>query len=92
MPQLRRRPRPEASEEQRARSLELPNPLQPGALWSRVCTFGLGRCPPRIEFGSYSLTKVIDAAGAPLEPHHSEFVTYMGDVPIFMWTGFEDDV
>ena len=70
---------------------ELPNPVQPGALWKRGCKFGLGRCHPRIEFGSYTLTKVIDAAGAPLEPYHSEFVAYMGELPIFLWTGFKDD-
>lgn len=63
---------------------------QPGALWNRSCKWGVGRAAC-LEFGSYTLTKVIDAAGAPLEPNHSEFVDYMGDVPIFCWTGFEDE-
>ena len=36
---------------------------------------------------STKLTKVLDASGAPVQPHFDEFVSYMGDVPIFLWTG-----
>jgi len=59
---------------------------EPGAQWKRTCYWGIGACK-WFEMGSYDLTKVIDADGQPFEPHYSEFLEYMGDVPIMMTTG-----
>mmetsp|Transcript_74251 Transcript_74251/g.194729 ORF Transcript_74251/g.194729 Transcript_74251/m.194729 type:complete len:378 (+) Transcript_74251:66-1199(+) len=59
---------------------------EPGAQWKRTCYWGIGACK-WFEMGSYDLTKVIDADGQPFEPHYSEFLEYMGEVPIMMMTG-----
>jgi len=62
----------------------------PGSLYKRPCYWGYGRCK-FVEVGTYTLTKVIDAEGQPLEPYHSEFLEYMGDTKVYMWTGFTDE-
>jgi len=61
-----------------------------GALWRRGIKWGIGTCHC-FEFGSYQLTKVMDADGQPLEPYYSEFLDYMGDVPLFVWTGYKNE-
>lgn len=60
---------------------------QPGSLWKRPCWWGVGVCN-FLEFGSYDLVKIIDEHGEPLEPGHSEFISYMKDIPLYVWSGF----
>merc|ERR1719433_2070499 len=62
---------------------EIPEKL---SSWRRGISWGIGSCS-FISAGSYSLTKIIDADGAPLEPNWSKFLKYMGDTPLFLWTG-----
>jgi len=50
----------------------------------------MGRCAC-FSLGSYELVKIIDAVGRPLEPHYSEFLAYMGGVPLRFWAGFADE-
>lgn len=63
---------------------------EPGSRWKRGIWWGLGTCTP-LEFGSYTLTKVMKGNGEPNEPYYSEFLEYMGDVPLFAWSGFVDE-
>lgn len=60
---------------------------EPGTLWHRGIKWGPGGCRC-VDFGSYQLTKVLDADGAPLEPYHSEFLEYMGAHELYVWTGY----
>lgn len=65
---------------------------QRGSKWYRGIYGGpswLGGCKC-ISIGSYELTKIVDGSGQPLEPYYSEFVKYMGDVPIRFWLGQAD--
>lgn len=61
----------------------------PGAMWYRG-TYGgpswLGGCKC-LSMGGYMLAKVIDSNGQPLEPYYSEFLQYMGQAPLLLWTG-----
>jgi len=66
-----------------------PSPLGEGSVWHRGIKIGCCNADC-IPFGSYSLVKVIDAEGKPLEPHHAEFIEYMGDVQLFTWSGFAE--
>mmetsp|Transcript_1504 Transcript_1504/g.4249 ORF Transcript_1504/g.4249 Transcript_1504/m.4249 type:complete len:407 (-) Transcript_1504:82-1302(-) len=71
---------------------EEPSGVEPGAVWHRGIYGGpplLGRCKC-VSIGSYSLTKIIDAKGEPLEPYFSEWVEYMGDIPLNFWGGITD--
>lgn len=65
----------------------------PGSLWHRGIYLRnpvLGRCA--CEFGvSYTLTKIIDNEGDPIEPYFSEWVEYMGEVPLALWGKITDD-
>lgn len=61
-----------------------------GSRYKRGIWWGLGSFTP-IEFGSYTLTKVMKGNGEPNEPYYSEFVEYMGDVRLFTWSGFVDE-
>lgn len=68
---------------------EIPDEAQLGSKWYRGIYFGfewMGRCKV-VSGGSYELTKILDASGEPLEPYYSEFLAYMGSVPLLMWTG-----
>jgi len=58
--------------------------------WKRTCYWGMAGCNC-LEFGSYDLTKIMDSNGERIQPHHQDFLDYMGDVPIFMWAGFKDE-
>ena len=40
-----------------------------------------------IPFGGYTLLKVLDGEGNPVQPAYDEFIQYMGDVPIWTWAG-----
>jgi len=35
----------------------------------------------------YNLTKVIDGDGKPLEPYHSQYLAFMNDRPLIIWSG-----
>lgn len=59
---------------------------QSGSFWKQSCWWGLGACR-FFRFGSYHLVKILDGQGAPLEPGYQDFITYMGDVPLFVWSG-----
>lgn len=59
-----------------------------GAQWKRDIKWGVGGCAC-IEFGSYTLLKIIDGNGAPLQPYYDEFIAYMGDVQLIVQTGFK---
>lgn len=76
-------------EEAEYRMEALPEGVAPGALWYRG-TYNaptwMGGCKC-ISIGSYTLVKVIDANGQPLEPYYSEFLQYMGDTSLLLWTG-----
>lgn len=69
---------------------ELPR-SQNGSLWKRTCDWGLGPKCAWVEFGSYDLVKVVDGDGKPVQPHYNDFIDYMGDVPLFVWTGWESE-
>jgi len=58
-----------------------------GSHFYRRCKWGPGSCSC-LEFGNYELVKVLNGDGSPLEPYYSEFLEYMGDVPMFVWSGF----
>jgi len=62
-------------------------PGSSGYKFFRRINWGLGSCHPA-ETGSYDLVKIIDSNGHPIEPEYSEFIKYMGDVPLYVWTGF----
>lgn len=66
---------------------ELPG-KPPGSHWMRRCVWGVGACDC-IEFGSYDLVKIIDGDGDPIEPAYSDFLEYMGDVPLFVWSDYD---
>jgi len=61
-----------------------------GSRWKRTCHWGLKALSPRafLEGGSYDLLKVLDANGQPNEPYYTEFVNYMGSVPLMVWSGW----
>jgi len=61
--------------------------VKPGSLYKRGCYWGVGYCDC-FEFGSYHLVKVIDKDGSPLEPYYSEMIDFVGDTPVYMWSGF----
>lgn len=58
-----------------------------GVQWKRDIKWGVGGCRC-IDFGAYTLVKVIDGNGAPVQPNYDEFIDYMGDVPLIVWTGY----
>mmetsp|Transcript_7287 Transcript_7287/g.26445 ORF Transcript_7287/g.26445 Transcript_7287/m.26445 type:complete len:243 (+) Transcript_7287:541-1269(+) len=67
---------------------------EPGSTWYRGIYGGppcfestFGQCKP-FSIGSYELTKILDEDGKPLEPYYTEFLEYMGDVPLFVWAGY----
>lgn len=69
---------------------EQPGSPLPGSLWHRGIFGGpewLGRCKC-ISVGSYTLTKLLDGEGRPVEPHYSEFLAYHSDVPLEFWAGY----
>lgn len=68
-------------------TLEEVEGVKPGSVYKRGCYWGVGDLN-WFEFGSYHLTKIIDENGSPLEPYHSEFLNFIGDTPLYMWTGF----
>jgi len=71
---------------------EMPSGVESGSLWYRGIFGGpswMGRCRC-ISVGSYQLTKIIDGDGRPLEPYYSEFIHYMGSLPLIFWTGYAD--
>jgi len=40
-----------------------------------------------IPFGGYHLVKVMDGDGRKVQPYYDDFISYMGDVGIFVWAG-----
>lgn len=60
-----------------------------GTAWRRTIQFGKGSCADK-EQGSYDLVKVLDGEGAPVQPYYDEFLEYMGDVPLMVWSGWKD--
>jgi len=66
---------------------ELPEGGSSGALWRQTSFWGVGSCEC-LEIGSFSLTKVLDGNGEPLEPYYSEFVASTAQVPLYLWTGW----
>jgi len=65
---------------------EYPDSSPKGSRFFRRCKWGPGSCSC-LQFGSYELVKILNGDGSPLEPYYSEFLAYMGDVPMFVWTG-----
>mmetsp|Transcript_32786 Transcript_32786/g.94362 ORF Transcript_32786/g.94362 Transcript_32786/m.94362 type:complete len:436 (-) Transcript_32786:211-1518(-) len=61
-----------------------------GALFRRTCQWGISACA-FLDFGSYDLVKILDGAGSPVQPYYQEFIDYMGDVPLIVWSGFSSD-
>jgi len=64
-----------------------------GRAWKRTCYWGLkqvGSCA-FLEFGSYQLVKVMDGDGKPVQPYYDQFLKYMGDIPVMMWSGWKDE-
>mmetsp|Transcript_87163 Transcript_87163/g.251382 ORF Transcript_87163/g.251382 Transcript_87163/m.251382 type:complete len:407 (+) Transcript_87163:119-1339(+) len=64
-----------------------------GATWHRGIYGGpewLGRCKC-ISVGAYTLKKLVDGEGQPVEPHYSEWVEYMGGGRVSFWGGFVDE-
>jgi len=60
----------------------------PGSLWKRSIYWGPpGKCR-EIEFGTYTLKKIINNDGEPHEPYFSQWVEYMGKVDLLLWTGW----
>eukprot|EP00928_Gymnodinium_smaydae_P017953 TRINITY_DN16842_c0_g1_i2.p1 TRINITY_DN16842_c0_g1~~TRINITY_DN16842_c0_g1_i2.p1 ORF type:complete len:341 (+),score=51.16 TRINITY_DN16842_c0_g1_i2:55-1077(+) len=57
-----------------------------GVQWNRGIKWGVGSCPC-FEFGSYTLVKIIDGNGFPVQPHYDSFIKYMGNIPLILWTG-----
>jgi len=49
----------------------------PGVSFKRGCYWFHGAFGDRLEFGSYTLRKIMNTDGTPLEPAYSEFVKYM---------------
>merc|ERR1719162_2367514 len=60
-----------------------------GTHWKRTINWGLGSCG-FLEFGSYDLVKVMDGDGKPVQPHYDDFLKYQGEVPLLVWTGWEN--
>eukprot|EP00446_Apocalathium_sp_SHHI-4_P066154 CAMPEP_0177533886 /NCGR_PEP_ID=MMETSP0369-20130122/55591_1 /TAXON_ID=447022 ORGANISM="Scrippsiella hangoei-like, Strain SHHI-4" /NCGR_SAMPLE_ID=MMETSP0369 /ASSEMBLY_ACC=CAM_ASM_000364 /LENGTH=308 /DNA_ID=CAMNT_0019015677 /DNA_START=153 /DNA_END=1079 /DNA_ORIENTATION=+ len=56
--------------------------------FKRGCFWGLGTCH-WIQFGSYNLKQIVDGDGVPVEPAYSEFMDYMGEIPLMVWSGFK---
>jgi len=68
---------------------EMPKEVVPGSKYYRGIYYGtdwMGQCKV-VAGGSYELTKVIDEKGEPLEPYYSQFIQYMGDSKLLLWTG-----
>jgi len=57
-----------------------------GIQWNRDIRWGIGGCQC-LDFGGYNLVKIIDGNGATVQPNYDEFIDYMGDVPLILWTG-----
>jgi len=68
---------------------EYPDAEPKGSRFYRRCRWGPGSCSC-LEFGSYDLVKILNGDGSPLEPYYTEFLDYMGDVPLFVWSGFTE--
>ncbi|CAK0889323.1 unnamed protein product [Prorocentrum cordatum] len=49
----------------------------PGVSFKRGCYWFHAAFGDRLEFGSYTLRKIMNTDGTPLEPAYSEFVSYM---------------
>lgn len=57
-----------------------------GARWTRRIKWRMAGCQTSY-FGTYTLKKVLDQDGKPVEPYYSEFLKYMGELPAFVWAG-----
>jgi len=69
-----------------------PDAANPGNEWHRGIygsLFGLGGCRC-VSVGSYQLVRVIDGEGRPVEPYYSDFLRYVGDVPLTFWSNYTD--
>jgi len=72
---------------------ELQDAASPGNAWHRGIYYSLGgvlgrcRC---IDFGSYTLKRIMDGEGKPIEPYYTEFLEYQRDIPLVFWTGYAD--
>jgi len=62
--------------------------LEPGSKFRVHSFLGVAGGCSEIEAFTYDLVKVIDKDGRPFEPYYTEFVEYMGEVPILLFTGF----
>eukprot|EP00445_Apocalathium_hangoei_P029869 CAMPEP_0203915896 /NCGR_PEP_ID=MMETSP0359-20131031/56624_1 /ASSEMBLY_ACC=CAM_ASM_000338 /TAXON_ID=268821 /ORGANISM="Scrippsiella Hangoei, Strain SHTV-5" /LENGTH=379 /DNA_ID=CAMNT_0050842481 /DNA_START=38 /DNA_END=1177 /DNA_ORIENTATION=- len=67
---------------------EVPHSVQPGSHWRRSINWSIGGCEC-FAFGDYDLVKIIDADGEPLQPAYDDFIAYMGEVDLFVWSGFK---
>mmetsp|Transcript_12428 Transcript_12428/g.29616 ORF Transcript_12428/g.29616 Transcript_12428/m.29616 type:complete len:331 (+) Transcript_12428:65-1057(+) len=60
---------------------------EPGSSWFRGIFWGCGTCT-FLPYGGYQFVKVVRSDGTPNEPYYSEFIKYMGDVRLFVWSDF----
>merc|ERR1712019_128719 len=70
-------------------TLEAGKGVDDGSAWKRGIYLGCGKSA-FIEFGSYDLVKILDHEGKPVQPYYDEFIQYIGDVPLMVWSGWED--
>jgi len=57
-------------------------------VWRRPIRWGSGRCV-RNDIGSYDLVRLVDGEGKAVGSNLEDFVGYMGDVEVLVWTGFK---
>lgn len=67
------------------------NPDAAGTNWRRQIRWGLGESCANINIGSYNLQRILDGEGNPVKPNFDDFVSYMGDIELLLWTGFKND-
>lgn len=71
---------------------------RPGAKWTRGVRYAFDSCcgvpfQPLCSIpsgGNYTLKKVLDHEGKPIEPYYSELVAFMNGIPLFTCTGKAD--
>jgi len=64
--------------------------VKPGSSWYRgiyMAPRWMGRCKC-FSVGNYEILKVVDEDGLPLEPYFTEFVQYMGNIPLRVFAGY----
>lgn len=61
-----------------------------GSRWSAMETWGVLNCDC-VQRRKFSLEKIIDSHGEPLEPQYSDFIRTAGGDPLYFWTGWPSE-